>query len=174
MIEALRAANVSLETLRKSATKGTISSGERIAPGVWIDMDTDGGVAETHLETGAGALLHTRVTPSKPGRWCTFNIDLGNQGWSEDALFGVAIRSRAPRSTTARLAVRSFLPGGGHKDSFFSDYLVSFSEESTHCDVLWLAREPDLLARADWRTLIIFLDPEGFDIRFLDIRLFTA
>jgi len=174
MIEAVHAANASLRTLRDIGTRGPVSSGERIVPGVWIDLDTQQGAAETHFETGATALLHLRLKPSKPGRWCTLNIDLGNRDLGDAAMLGLAVRSRAPQSTTARVAVRSFLPGGGHSDSFLADYLVSFSEESTHCDVLWLARQPELLARAEWRTLIVFLDPEGFDIQFLDMRLFAA
>jgi len=174
MIEAVLAANVSLQSLRKGGVTGAISSGERIAPGVWIDMDIEQGAAETYVETGGTALLKARLKPSAPGRWCTLNIDLGDQVPGDTALLGIAVRSRAPQSTTARVAVRSFMPGGGHTDSYFPDYLVSFAEESTHCDVLWLAHQPELQAQANWRTLMIFLDPAGFDIQFPDIRLFAV
>ena len=137
-------------------------------------MDADQGVAETHFQTGGTALLQMRLEPSQPGLWCTLNIDLGNQEPGDTALLGVAVRSRAPQSTTARVAVRSFMPGGGHTDTFFSDYLVSSAEECTHRNVLWLARQPELLAKADWRTLMVFLDPGGFDIQVLDMRRFAA
>ena len=174
MHDAVHAANSALQALIGLQTSGAIRSGERLVPGIWVDLDTGQGEAETTLRTGGGSLLRMTLSPVRTGRWCTLNIDLGNQSAGDTALLGVAIRSRAPRSTTARLAVRSFLPGGGHHDSFFADYLVAFGEESTHCDVLWLAREPALRAPADWRTLILFLDPEGFDVSFQDIRLFTA
>ncbi|WP_333829059.1 hypothetical protein [Pararhodobacter sp.] len=173
MTDVVSAATSSLHALRNTRSGGVIRSGERIAPGVWIDLDSEG-AAQTAFEAGGAALLQMRLEPSGVGRWCTLNIDLGRHNPGDTALLGVAIRSRAPRSTTARLAVRSFLPGGGHEDSFFPDYLVAFGEESTHCDVLWLAREPALQAPAEWRTLMLFLDPEGFDIAFLDIRLFAA
>ena len=174
MHDAVHAANSALQALTSLQASGEIRSGERLVPGVWVDLDTGQGEAETALETGGASLLRVKLSPIKAGRWCTLNIDLGNQSAGDTALLGVAIRSRAPRSTTARLAVRSFLPGGGHHDSFFADYLVAFGEESTHCDVLWLAREPALQAVAEWRTLLLFLDPEGFDITFQDIRLFAA
>lgn len=174
MIAAAHAANANLQTLASQRSGGAIKSGARLAPGVWIDLDTEQGSAQTTVQTGGAALVQMGVHPEKAGRWCTLNIDLGNPLPGDAALVGVAIRCRAPRSTTARLAVRSFLPGGKTHDSFFPDYMVAFGEESTHCDVLWLARDPVLSAPADWRTLILFLDPEGFDISFLDIRLFAA
>jgi len=174
MLAAVHAASSALQSLTSLQTGDAIRSGARLVPGVWVDLDTEQGAAESTVETGGAVLMRLRLDPVKVGRWCTLNIDLGNQDAGDTALLGVAIRSRAPQSTTARLAVRSFLPDGGYQDSFFSDYLVAFNEESTHCDVLWLAREPVLQARADWRTLMLFLDPEGFDISFLDIRLFAA
>jgi len=173
MHSAVHAANSALAALAALEHNGPVPSGERLVPGLWVDLDTSGGAGDVMAESGGG-LLRLTLAPRKAGRWCTLNIDLGNTRRDGAALLGVAIRSRAPRSTTARLAVRSFLPGGGMHDSFFGDHLVAFGTESTHCDVLWLARDPVLQAEADWRTLLVFFDPEGFDISILDMRLFAA
>lgn len=173
MHSAVHAANSALAALAALEHNGPVPSGERLVPGLWVDLDTSGGAGDVMAESGGG-LLRLTLAPRKAGRWCTLNIDLGNTRRDGAALLGVAIRSRAPRSTTARLAVRSFLPGGGMHDSFFGDHLVAFGTESTHCDVLWLAHEPVLRAEADWRTLLLFFDPEGFDISILDMRLFAA
>lgn len=173
MHAAVHAANSALAALAALDRDGPVPSGERLVPGLWVDLDTSAGTGDVMAGTGGG-LLTLALAPRKAGRWCTLNIDLGSAPGEGAALLGVAIRSRAPHSTTARLAVRSFLPGGGMHDSFFGDYLVAFGTESTHCDVLWLARDPVLQAEADWRTLIVFFDPEGFDISLMDMRLFAA
>ena len=173
MHAAVHAANSALAALATLVRSGPAPSGERLVPGIWVDLDPSGGAGDVMAKTGGG-LLKLTLAPRTAGRWCTLNIDLGNAPPDGAALLGVALRSRAPQSTTARLAVRSFLPGGGMHDSFFGDHLGAVGTESTHCDVLWLAHDPVLQADADWRTLLLFFDPEGFDISLMDMRLFAA
>lgn len=93
-------------------------------------------------------------------------------------LIGFACRARAPQTRTLRAAIRSFHPtafgDSGFTDTVFADHIVAFADDSTHCDLLWIDQHPALRTPADWRTLILFLDPQGFDILISDLRIFAA
>lgn len=167
-------ANTALASLRRAPFSGLLTEGARLADGVWFSLDQEQGDSDLMLETGGSALLTARLATRRAGRWCALNIDLGNDDLSGLEILGLACRSRAPVSTTARIAIRNFMPGGGHKDVLFAEHLVAFAQESTHCDLLWLSQTPLLRQPAAWRSLLVFLDPQGFDIAFQDLRLFTA
>ncbi len=166
--------NTALSQLR-SGRRGTqpLSGGERLAPGIWFDMDTEETDQTALCSTPPQGLLNVKLEARKPGRWFTLNIDLGKDDLSPHRLLGFALRSRAPRTLLARVCLRSF-HDSGFEDVFFPLHVASFAEESSHADVLWLAEQPELRRPADWRTMIVFLDPGGVELVLTDMRLFVA
>ncbi len=166
--------NSALSHLRsgRRATQPLVG-GERLAPGIWFDMDIDEADQTALCSTPRQGLLSVTLEARKPGRWFTLNIDLGKDDLSSHRLIGFALRSRAPRTQLARVCLRSF-HGSGFEDVFFPLHVASFAEESSHADVLWLDDQPELCRPADWRTMIVFLDPAGVDLTVTDMRLFVA
>lgn len=166
-------ANNNLNQLHALSGEGAVVSGERLVPGLWFDIDPDAGGVDARYTATEGGFLTLRSTAETPGRWFTLNIDLGAGDLGACRLLGYAARSRAPRSLTLRACVRSFR-SGRFEDVFFPQYLVSFGEDSSHSDVLWIADYHLLSQPADWRTLLLFLDPAGFEITLSDLRVFAA
>ena len=166
--------NTALSQLRSDRRRGQpLAGGERLAPGIWFDMDTDEADHTALCSTPPQGLLAITLEVRKPGRWFTLNIDLGKDDLKPFRLIGFALRSRAPRTMLARVCVRSF-HGSDFEDVFFPLHVASFAEESSHADVLWLADQPALRRPADWRSMIVFLDPAGVDLTLMDMRLFVS
>lgn len=166
-------ANASLTQLRAQTGEGPVVSGARLVPGLWFDLDPEAGGVEARYAASGDALLSLRCSVERPGRWFTLNVDLGAGDLAQYRLVGFAARSRAPRSLTLRACLRSFR-SGRFEDTFFPQYLVSFAEDSSHSDVLWLADHPALGQPADWRTLILFFDSAGFEFTLTDLCVFAA
>lgn len=174
-------ANTALNQLFRLSSDGPLEDARRLVPGIWFSIDSRDAPVTGHVSTTGGMLLNARLMPppaQAARRWCTLNIDLGAAGPEGLALLGFACRARARQATTLRAAVRSFRAAGsgasGFEDAFFPDLMVAFADDSTHCDLLWVDNHPALRAPAEWRTLMLFLDPAGFDIVLSDLRVFAA
>jgi len=191
-------ANTALDQLCRLRSTGPLEDARRLVPGIWFSIDSHDAPVTGQVSTTEGMLLNARMhTPAQATRrWCTLNIDLGaidpgnidpgkgSRGEGDSAaskaprLIGFACRTRAPQTRTLRAAIRSFHPtafgDSGFADTAFPDHIVAFADDSTHCDLLWIDQHPALRTPAHWRTLILFLDPEGFDILISDLRIFAA
>lgn len=165
--------NTALSQMGIAAGSRALVSGEKLAPGIWFDMDAKMADHTASIAKPAQGLVAVSLKVRQPGRWFTLNIDLGDDDLAQLRLIGFALRSQARKTLLSRVCIRNFI-ADGFEDVFFPLDLVSFGDESSHADVLWLADHPVLQRPAKWRTLIVFLDPEGVEITLADMRLFVA
>ena len=173
MIDAIHRLNETLAALRHRAQGSDLSLGHQIAPGVSLSADPDGTDTDIRIRATGPDLLSIRAVAQTPGRWLTLNFELEGKGARDQALIGLALRLSAPRTLVIRAAIRSYA-GGAHRDTDFPDQIVAHAVPSQHTDALWLGDAPALRDDAEWRTLILFLDPQGTDLTLSDLRLFAA
>lgn len=165
--------NASLAQLEKRRDAGPLINGERLAPGIWFDMDTEQAEHVARFSVPSDGLISFTLEATRPGRWFTLNIDIGADDLSSLRVFGFAARSQAPKTVIARACLRSF-HAQGFEDVFFPQHLVAFAEDSCHADAIWTGQHPILRQPANWRTLIFFFDPAEVDWSFSDLRIVAA
>ncbi|MCC6002061.1 MAG: hypothetical protein JJU19_14540 [Pararhodobacter sp.] len=165
--------NANLEQLAKRGDSGPLVSGERLAQGIWFDMDSEQAQQDAKYSIPPDGLISFSLKAARPGRWFTLNIDIGANDLSSVKVFGFAARSQAPKTVIARACLRSF-HADGFEDVFFNQHLVAFSENSSHADAIWTEQHPILRQAVNWRTLIFFFDPAEVDWVFDDLRILAA
>lgn len=165
----------SLQTLRAKETSGQIS-GEitDIQDGVFVSNDPNAGVTGEY-RAGKNDLVSIRMAPSgsDTSRWQALHIQMGPSDLSSAGVFGVVARSRAPSATVTRLCLRSGRDGQ-FIDTFFPKAMASFSDPSTHLDVIELDHMSDVPKTADWREFILFFRAGSVEIDLLDLRPFIV
>jgi hypothetical protein len=147
------------------------SAGKSLVPGVFFVPDTESQTSLT-LESRNGMILRANYEIQGTARWLGLHIDMADCSFDGKTLFGVAMRSQAPRVTTFNLCLRNGREGG-FDDHFFRKTGLTFPESSLHLDALTLSETPGLWGHAPWRELILFLKPESGSIDLLDLKVFT-
>lgn len=163
-----------LQSLKTYEGAGKIERGKtHVMDGVFFSNDPNAEVQGKFVSRKSEMLsLCMKPVSASPPRWQALHLQLGELNLTGALLFGVAIKSQAPSSTTARLCLRSgqdreFL------DTFLTKTLVSFSEPSVHLDVIEIDKTPDLPRKANWRDLILFFRVGEVELDLQDIRLFV-
>lgn len=168
-------ARFALQALKSENRSGPIS-GELtdVIEGVFLANDPDAGVTGEYNTTKEN-LISLNMSPAGQAlpRWQALHLRLGAADLSTANVVGFVASSRAPSAMVTRFCLRS--ERDGHfVDTFFPKAMASFSEPSTHLDILELNRMPDVPQRADWRELICFFRPGTVNIELLDLRLFIV
>lgn len=170
----LVAVNSQIKALKQPRHTQAVVSGARIAPGVWLDVDTQEANVAATWATTKGSLLILDSSVPDTGRWFTLNIDLGDQDLSAVSGVGCTIRLKAGgRPHLIRACIRCF-HDNGFTDVFFPNYILAFDDYSTQSDVLWVAEQPDLETPAAWRTVLLFFEPGDFHLDISDLGLFVV
>jgi hypothetical protein len=164
----LEAANLALARVRAAGVSLPLGARTELARGVWFSLDTEGAEFQAQCDLSGPGLMTVEMSATRPGRWCTLNIDLGPEDLSLRRVLGLAIRLRAPSTTTLRASLRSFR-AGAFQDIDFPLPILAHAEDSTHTDVLWTARHPGLTTPADWRSLLVFFQPGDFRVTISDL-----
>lgn len=163
-----------LQNLSNFQGKGAIKGVDTpVIEGVQFSNDPEADVRGDFVSK-KGEMLSVRMKPKaveKP-RWQALHFHIGGMDLSKSLLVGLAIKSRAPSSTSTRIALRS------GKEGKFVDFtlpktLVSYADESVHLDVFELDAYDDLPRQAEWRDLVFFFRSGEVELDLLDIRLFT-
>ncbi|MFT3691457.1 hypothetical protein [Paenirhodobacter sp.] len=166
--------NHAIASLRSLSVDMPLTDGARIAPGVFLSVDSEtGGQVAGNVVTGGDGLLRLSYTIDKRPRWLALHVAMGGVDLSQASVFGVVCKSRAPEAATFRICLRS-ATADGFTDTFLPKHVVAFAADSTHLDLLRLEGHPDVPARAAWRELILFFQTTSatFDIR--DLRVFIV
>lgn len=164
-----------MQNLMAHDGKGEITRTEtHVIDGVHLSNDPEADITGTY-ESRPGELLRLKAVPrgdARP-RWQALHVAMGPADLSGAGVLGVVIRSRAPASITTRVCLRSGRDGA-FVDNFFAKSMISFAQESTHLDVIDLARTPDLPRSAQWRDLVLFFRAGEVELELLDLRLFIV
>lgn len=142
-----------------------------LVPGVFFVPDAESQTTLT-LESRQGMLLRVSYDIQGTARWLGLHIDMADCSFAGKSLFGVAMRSQAPRATPFNICLRNGREGG-FDDHFFRKTGLTFPESSLHLDALSLPEIPSLWGHAPWRELILFLKPESGALDLLDLKVFT-
>lgn len=164
----------SLQVLKAHQGHGSIGEHSEVIPGVFFSNDPTSKVRGNY-DTSEGKMLSFQLAPrsaQKPA-WQALHFAMGAADFSETSVLGVVVRSTAPSSTTTKLCLRSGRDNR-FEDKFFRKTIVSFSEPSTHIDVLELYSASDIPKIAEWREIIFFFRPGEVSMDFLDIRIFAV
>lgn len=151
--------------------KAPQANDEPLVPGIYFNADPESRL-KIETELSAGQLLQAEFTAQTPARWLGLHIQLGDLALNDKLIFGVALRSQAPKSHPFTLCLRSAQPEG-FRDTFFRKTAIAYGESSLHLDALMLAEHPYLSEPSAWRELILFFQPESGQIDLQDLRVFT-
>lgn len=166
-------ARFTLQMLRSYEGAGDIGRGRHdIQDGVFISCDPDVGISG-RFESHSSNMLSISLQASRNPRWQALHIELGSLSLGEAAVIGVVARSQSTLSTTTRICIRSG-NGGNFVDTFFPKTMASFSQASTHLDVLDLSAASNLPKQAEWRDLVLFFRAGNISLDLLDLRLFVV
>lgn len=160
-----------LADLRGLAFSGRVGSGQHLAPGICFSLDPEASNTVDVTST-PGEMMTARLGVDRPGRWLTLNLGIGTADLSGCSIIGFACKSDAAATTTSRVCLRRGVEGG-HRDAFFAKTLVSYPKTALHLDVLDLAANPELVAPAPWRELVIFFEIASAEICLRDFRFFA-
>ena len=165
----------SLQRLHAFKGDGNISGANtNLLEGIFFSSDPDAGIKGTYASNPDNMLsVKMRHEGKAQPRWQAFHISMGNVDLEQAAVLGVVLRSQAPASITTRICLRS-QKDGEFLDYFFPKTLVSFSEPSTHIDLIDLASASDIPRSALDRDLILFFRPGEVELELLDLRLFIV
>ena len=163
-------ANHTLAILRALELDDTVNSGDRFAPGVFLSMDPESDT-EARVSSRPGELLNLDLTTSRPGRWLSLNIEMGQCDLSARDLMGVMCKTRAEDTLTFRVCLRSGQEEG-FQDAFFGKRVISYATPSTHADLIKLDERDDVPAQATWRELVLFFPPDLRQLTLTDLSLF--
>ncbi|MFN3276363.1 MAG: hypothetical protein ACK41U_17030 [Paracoccus sp. (in: a-proteobacteria)] len=164
-----------LQTLRAQDNSGTIGPGDNpLGESAFLSLDPEAAV-KGQFQSVPGEIISLSMRPAtgQTPRWQGYHIPLGPFDMSDAGVFGVVARSTAPASITTRICLRSGRDGQ-FTDKFLPKTMVSFSQSSTHLDLLDLSTVPDVPRQADWRDLILFFRPGPVEITLQDLRLFLV
>jgi hypothetical protein len=151
-------------------TRGKVTPGAPIVPGIHFDSDPDAPV-EIRLSRRGDELFTVEFNIRKFPRWVALHISLEGCDLRDKMMLGVAIRSRAPRSCAFKLCMRDNR-AAGFDDIFFRKTIVAHAEPSLHLDALVLDEHPRLDMAVESRELIMFFEPQSSLIEFQDLRVF--
>ena len=168
-------ARFALQMLRAHDGKGTIA-GEitTLAEGSFLSVDPEGQVKGSFKSSRKDVVSLKMTAPrSSPPRWQALHVVMGAADLTDAAAVGLMARTRAPQALATRVCLRSGRDGQ-MLDSFLDKQIVSYSEPSTHLDLLDLSRRTEIPRRADWREMILFFRPGPVEIDILDLRLFIV
>lgn len=164
-----------LQMLRAQDVSGAIGPGDiPVGEGAFLSIDPEAGV-KGQFQSPPGQVISLSMQPAsgKKPRWQGCHIPLGPFDMTDAGVFGVVARSVAPASVTTRVCLRSGRDGQ-FTDSFLPKTMVSFSQASTHLDLLDLSSAPDVPRQAQWRELILFFRPGPVELTLQDLRLFLV
>lgn len=162
-----------LQSLKNHQGNGEISGVDtHVMEGVFFSLDPDARITGTYA-TRPDEMVSFRLRPEKSTpRWQALRLNLGALDLSHSMVLGLAIKSRAPVSTTTRLCLRAGL-NGEFVDTTMPKTLVSFADSSVHLDALELDKAPGLPRQPDWLDLIFFFRNAEVAMDLQDIRLFV-
>lgn len=161
--------NVLMANLRGLTYSGPAVHDQHLVQGVFFSLDP-AAVNTVTVDSVPGQLMKIGLAVERPGRWLTLNIGMGPAEFSHSTLVGFACKSRGAKPVSLRVSLRSGIEGS-HSDAFFSKTVMTFPETSVHLDVLELAANPDIPAKAIWREIVIFFESETQEIDLQDFRL---
>lgn len=163
-----------LSRLRAHETTGRITHNEvNIVPGITLSHGP-GGKIKGSYSSGPNnmiALSMTSKTATSP-EWQCLTVSMGPMDLTGAAVIGVAARTSSPQSTLSRVILRSGR-GNDYIDISFIKAIASFSEPSTHIDVIEISNFPNLPLQSEWRDMIIFFRPGPLEIDIIDFRFFV-
>lgn len=168
-------ARFALTSLRAHEESGPIAEGRTpIVEGIAFVHDAGPGLTGQYRATSGNmlGLSLSSVSHPQPG-WQCLTVALGPMNLTGAAVIGVVLRTQAPQSTVTRITLRS-----GREQTFvdqsFDKAMVSFSQASTHVDMIEIASAPYVPIEADWRDLMLFFRPGSLEIDILDLRFFVV
>ena len=125
-------------------------------------------------ETGDGSLIRLNYAAAQRVGWCTLRFALGAVDLSGCSVLGFVCKTRSPQATVIAVRLRSGAPTG-IVEHHFEKQVVSFSEVSTHIDLVRLEDNVDAVpTRAPWRNLVFSFDPVAADVDLKDVRMFIG
>ncbi len=158
--------------MQKEKTKGAIHDGAQIFPDAFFGVDPEGKV-KGQFETGDGCALKLSYRVIEPVRWVGLHLRAGHFSLDDKSIVGVICKSQADHAITSRLCLRSGFEGG-FEDSFLPKHLVSYSEASTHIDLIQIEKSGYLSKQALWRELLFFLPCTDTDINIQELKFFIV
>lgn len=159
--------------LKATTLNGDISPRVDLVPDVFITFDHEGEI-EGAFSSPEGSLLSMSYRVIKPPRWVALHFAMGDVDFSGHSVLGIVARSEAPVATMFRMCVRSGTEDG-FSDCFFSKHVVSFSEVSTHIDLLRFGQDgKSIPSRAPWRELILFFKIADQKLTVNDLKIFSV
>lgn len=165
--------NYTAHILKKSSLKGKLSSRVDLVPGAFISLDPEGKF-EGSFSSSEESLLSLSYRITKPLRWIGLHLTMGDVDFTDLTVLGVVIKSGAPVATTSRICVRSGIEAG-FEDCFFPKHVVSFSEVSTHIDLLRIDQAAEKIPlQAPWREVILFFAPSDQTLTINDFKIFAV
>ncbi len=166
--------NHTIAMLRGTESSGALAEVSVLAPDrlAFLSWDSAGRATGT-FKTGAGKVLELAYEVLKTPRWVSLHLQLGAIDFGDAAVFGIVCKSRAAQAATIRPCLRS-ASTTGFEDAFFDKHVVSFSEASTHVDLLRLAGRSDVPTKAPWRELILFFQTSSASFEIQDLRVFVV
>lgn len=163
-----------IESLKDQQAKGRFSMQSNIVDGIHISTDADAGVKGRYSsEPGKFLSLQMGPTATREAKWQALHVGLGACDLSKASVLGIVARSSAPAAVHTKICLRSGR-GSGFSDHFLSKTMISFSEETTHLDLLPLDSASDVPATAPWRDVILFFPRGAFEVDLVDLRVFIV
>lgn len=165
----------SLQTLRAQEGGGSVIGDITDIHGdIFLSNDPQSNVSGEYKFSKDG-LVYLKMRPSgtESPRWQALHLRMGPSGLDGAGVIGVVARSSAPTAMVTRFCLRSGRDGE-FIDTFFPKAMASFSEPSTHLDIMELDLTPDIPRTADWRELILFFRTGHVELALLDLRLFIV
>jgi hypothetical protein len=167
------AAETLIAALRAHSGSAELASdGPVLLPGLWSSHDAQQGALAGRCVAGAGALLRLELAVTRPGRWCTLSLALGDAALEEDAVVGVVAEVRAQAPCEIGLGLRS-LTRDGPRDTGFEDRLPAGPESRAQVGLLTVPPASPLSDPARRRLLLLHLPQQSGWLEIRDLRLFV-
>ena len=161
---------IALMQVEKS--KGPVHDGVRISPGAAFVIDPEGKV-QGNFQTGDGCTLKLSYRVIEPVRWLGLHFSAGSFSLEGKSVVGAICKSQSGHAITSRFCLRSGYEGG-FEDHFLPKHMVSYSEASTHIDLISIDTNQDISKDEKWRELILFLPVMDTNIIIYDLKFFVV
>jgi len=164
--------NRAISSIIDRKLSGSISSGEILAPGLWLSFESDGPVVGS-FETFPGMMISIKMNPSGKGISGAFHVALGESDLAEKYYLGFVARIQSPNACSFRVCLRSG-SGFGFEDQYFYKPVISVSDPVAHLDVIPILNTHSVPLWAPWRELLLSFECRSIEFSLLDLRIFTV
>ena len=167
------AAEALIATLRAhSGSAALVTDGPVLLPGLWCSHDAEQGRLDGRCIAGGDALLRIELEVTRPGRWCTLSLALGDAALAEDDVIGVVAALQASAPCEIGLGLRS-VTAGGPRDTAFPDRLAAGPESRAQAALMTVPAASPLSDPARRRLLLLQLPQQSGWLEIRDLRLFA-